>query len=42
MYKFNPIIQGVNVIGGEACMWAETVTRDNIEQKVWIRSSVIA
>lgn len=42
MYKLNTKIEGVNIIGGEACMWAETVTKENIEQKVWIRASVIA
>ena len=22
MYKFNPVVESVNVIGGETCMWA--------------------
>lgn len=42
MYKFTPKIEGVNVIGGQACMWAELTYEGNIEQKVWIRSSAIA
>lgn len=43
MYNFTTKIPGTNanIIGGETCMWAETTYKGNIEQKVWIRSSVI-
>lgn len=41
MYKFNPVVSNVNVIGGEACMWAEISNGQVQDQKVWPRSSVI-
>ena len=42
IYSLNPYITGVNVIGGEACMWAELSNQHNFEQKVWIRTSVLS
>ncbi len=41
MYSYEPRIPGVNVIGGETCMWAETNNRHTFDQKVAQRSSVI-
>ena len=42
MIDIQPRFQGVNIIGGEACMWAELNNAHTHDQKVWIRSSVIA
>lgn len=30
------------MIGGEGCIWSELTNKDNIEQKVWIRSCSLA
>ncbi len=40
MYHFNPRVSGVNVIGGETCMWSELGNSHTLDQKVWIRTSV--
>jgi hexosaminidase len=40
IYKYSPKVQGVNVIGGEACMWSELSNIHTHEQKIWIRTSV--
>lgn len=41
IYKFEPRIKDVNVIGGETCMWAETSNAQDLDQKLWMRSSVL-
>lgn len=41
MYKFNPRIETVNVIGGETCMWSEIANQYVFDQKVVQRSSLL-
>lgn len=41
MYKFDPNVKNVNVIGGEACMWSEISNQEVQDQKIWPRTSVI-
>ena len=41
LYKFNPIANNVNVIGGETCMWSEVSNEDVQDQKVWPKTSVL-
>jgi hexosaminidase len=42
IYKFEPRVEGVKVIGGETCMWSELSNIHTHEQKIWIRTSVLA
>ncbi len=42
IYKFNPRYQGVNIIGGETCMWSELSNVHTQDQKVWTRTSVLS
>jgi hexosaminidase len=42
IYAFNPRLEGVNVIGGEACMWSELSSPSTHHQKIWNRASIIA
>ena len=41
MYKFNPRIPNVNVIGGETAMWSEIVNVHAYDQKVVQRSALL-
>jgi hexosaminidase len=34
--------ESARIIGGEACMWAEFVTPDNIDSRIWPRTAAIA
>jgi hexosaminidase len=34
--------QQKRILGGEACMWAEFVTDENIESRIWPRAAVVA
>lgn len=42
MYAFNPRLDKVNVIGGEACMWSEISNQHVHDQKIWGRTMVLA
>ena len=42
MYSFNPQFKGVNIIGGEVCMWGELTNSRTQDQKIWIRASILA
>ena len=34
--------QAARILGGEACMWAELITSENIESRIWPRTVAIA
>jgi hexosaminidase len=40
-YSFNPVLPGINVIGGATCMWNEIGHERTFDQKVLQRASVI-
>lgn len=40
IYKFDPHVEGLNILGGEAHIWSEITNVHNIDQKVWPRSAV--
>lgn len=42
IYKFEPKFTGVNIIGGEVCMWGELSNQRTNEQKIWNRASILA
>ena len=42
IYKFSPRYPGIKVIGGETCMWGELSNVHTSEQKIWVRTSVLA
>lgn len=42
IYNFNPTYPGVNIIGGQTCMWSELSNAHTHDQKIWIRTSVLA
>lgn len=41
MYKFDPRVKDVNVIGGQACLWGEMSNAQDQDQKLWMRTSVL-
>jgi hexosaminidase len=34
--------QAAMILGGEACMWAELITDENIDSRIWPRTAVVA
>ena len=42
MYSFSPHVDTVNVIGAETCMWSELNNKHTHDQKIWIRTSILA
>lgn len=41
MYSFQPKLESVNVIGGEACMWDELGNEHTQQQKVNLRANIV-
>ena len=39
--QFTPKVQGVNIVGGEVCMWSEIRNQDVHDQKIWLRAQVL-
>jgi hexosaminidase len=50
IYRVDPIppgsdldsAQAARILGGEACMWAELITDENIDSRIWPRTAVVA
>ncbi len=42
LYKFVPRYTGVNVIGGQVCMWGQLSNGFTNQQKIWVRASILS
>jgi hexosaminidase len=41
-YLVDPEAAGGNILGGMACQWAELVTAENVDARIWPRTAVMA